>query len=61
MSEVKTEAKQLMKHLQALSESVSPDIEALKSVVHRTFDIVADSRYKVVSIFALNEPISMFM
>ena len=52
MSEVKTEAKQLMKHLQALSESVSPDIEALKSVVHRTFDIVADFRYRVVSIFA---------
>ena len=40
--------KQLIKSIQAFSQSISQDIEDMKTVVDRTFDIVVDSRYKVL-------------
>lgn len=40
--------KQLIKNIQAFSQSVSQDIEDMKTVVDRTFDIVVESHYKVL-------------
>ena len=48
MRNVKADVKQLIKSIQAFSQSVSQDIEDMKTVVDRTFDIVVDSRYKVL-------------
>ena len=45
---MKADVKQLIKSIQAFSQSVSQDIEDMKTVVDRTFDIVVDSRYKVL-------------
>jgi phage host-nuclease inhibitor protein Gam len=45
---VKADVKQLIKNIQAFSQSISQDIEDMKTVVDRTFDIVVDSRYRVL-------------
>ena len=48
LTNVKAEVKQLMKSIRAFSTSVSQDVEHMKTVVDRTFDIVVDTRYKVL-------------
>ena len=48
LTNVKAEVKQLMQSIREFSQSVSEDVEAMKTVVDRTFDIVVDSRYKVL-------------
>ena len=47
LTSVKAEVKQLMKSIREFSQSVSQDVESMKTVVDRTFDIVVDTRYKV--------------
>ena len=48
MEEVKAEVKVLIKEVQQFSQSVGQEIKDMKDVVNRTFDIVVDTRYKVV-------------
>ena len=47
---MKADVKQLMVRIQAFSQSVNQDIQEMKTVVDRTFDIVVDSRYKALQI-----------
>ena len=48
MEKVKAEVKVLIKEVQQFSQSVGQEIKDMKDVVNCTFDIVVDTRYKVV-------------
>ena len=44
---MKTEAKEVLKEIQKTSQSVRSEVETIKSVVDKTYNIVVDHHYKV--------------
>ena len=45
---MKAEVKQLMKSFEEFSQSSRQEIQDLKNIVDRTYDVVVDTRYKVI-------------
>ena len=48
LANVKDDVQELVKILQILSQSVSKDIKDMKGVIDHTFELVVDTRYKVL-------------
>ena len=48
LGNVKAEVNQMMRNLQDFSQSSRQEIQDLKSIVDRTYDLVVDTRYKVI-------------
>ena len=48
LGNVKAEVNQMMRNLQEFSQSSRQEIQDLKSIVERTYDLVVDTRYKVI-------------
>ena len=48
LGNVKAEVNQMMRNLQDFSQSSRQEIQDLKSIVERTYDLVVDTRYKVI-------------
>ena len=48
LGNVKAEVNQMMRKLQDFSQSSRQEIQDLKSIVERTYDLVVDTRYKVI-------------
>ena len=48
LGNVKDDLQNLVKSLQILSQSVSKDIKDMKGVIDHTFELVVDTRYKVI-------------
>ena len=67
MDNVKSDVKELMTNLQAFSQTSKDQVQSLRHVVDRTYDLIVDSRYKVgfafvfLKLFLLFESFSMLM
>ena len=48
LANVKDDVQELVKILQILSQRVSKDIKDMKGVIDHTFELVVDTRYKVI-------------
>ena len=48
LGNVKAEVNQMMRNLQEFSQSSRQEIQDMKSIVDRTYDLVVDTRYKVI-------------
>ena len=48
LDNVKAEVNQLMTNLQEFSQTSRQEIQDMKSIVDRTYDLVVDTRYKVI-------------
>ena len=53
---MKTEAKEVLKEIQKTSHSVRSEVETIKSVVDKTYNIVVDHHYKVSKEIAKSMP-----
>ena len=45
---MKAEVNEMMKNLQEFSQSSRQEIQDMKSIVDRTYNLVVDTRYKVI-------------
>ena len=48
ISDVKEDVKELVRSFQTFSVTIDKDITHIRGVIDKTFDIVVDSRYKVL-------------
>ena len=51
LGNVKAEVNQLMTNLQEFSQTSRQEIQDMKSIVDRTYDLVVDTRYKVLNVY----------